>query len=83
MTKDNIPKWFNGTIYKEGDVVTNPFSGETYKLTGLELSIYDFIMGSQMMFEMGMIDEQKVRDFEKGLDWFRKNNPKAYMVLLD
>ena len=46
--KTNLPKWFNGTIYDKGDTVTNPFSGEEYKLTNLELSMYDFIIGSQM-----------------------------------
>ena len=30
-----------------------------------------------------MTTPQNVRDFQKGLDWFRKNNPKAYMALLD
>jgi len=24
-----------------------------------------------------------IKDFQKGLDWFRKNNSQAYMVLLD
>jgi len=30
-----------------------------------------------------MNDESILKDFHKGLDWFRKNNPKAYMILLD
>ena len=33
------PNWFKGMIYESGDTVTNPFSGETYELTSLELSI--------------------------------------------
>ena len=45
-----LPKWFKGTIYDKGDTVTNPFSGEEYKLTNLELSMYDFIQGAQLMF---------------------------------
>ena len=44
------PKWFQGQIYSEGGEVRNPFSGETYELNGLELSLYDFIIGSQMVF---------------------------------
>ena len=44
------PKWFKGQIYSEGGEVRNPFSGETYELNGLELSLYDFIIGSQMVF---------------------------------
>jgi len=85
MSKLTTPKWFNGTVYTEGDTVTNPFSGETYELTGLELSIYDFIMGSQYVFEVApkSVKPQQVNDFHKALDWFRKHNVKAYMVLLD
>ncbi len=48
--KTQLPKWFNGTTYDKGDTVTNPFSGEEYKLTNLELSMYDFIQGAQLMF---------------------------------
>lgn len=73
--KTQLPKWFNGTIYDKGETVTNPFSGDTYELNNLELSMYDLIMGSQMV--------QKYDLTRKGLDWFRKSNPKAYQVLLD
>ena len=86
--KTNLPKWFNGTTYDKGDTVTNPFSGEEYKLTNLELSMYDFIMGATMTLEMagGVFNPNSVaiqKDLRKGLDWFRTNNGKAYMVLLD
>ena len=87
MSKQNtkLPKWFKGQLYDKGDIVTNPFSGEEYELNNVELSMYDFIIGSQMVFEMAprTVTEQKVKDFQKGLDWFRKNNAEAYMVLLD
>jgi len=87
MKKQNtkLPKWFKGQLYDEGDTVKNPFSGEEYELNNVELSMYDFIIGSQMVFEMApqTVTEQKVKDFQKGLDWFRKNNTDAYMVLLD
>ena len=43
--------------------------------------MYDFIMGSTIMCEMGMT--YVVPDLRKGLDWFRMNNAEAYMVLLD
>jgi hypothetical protein len=83
-----LPKWFKGTIYEEGETVTNPFSGDEYKLTGLELSMYDFIMGSQYVIELsGGVFNSKTFDqqalMRKGLDWFRRHNGKAYMVLLD
>ena len=83
--EQKIPKWFKGMIYDKGEEVVNPFSGESYKLNGLELSIYDFIMGSQRVFEIApkTITQKQVNDFHKALSWFRKNNVDAYMVLLD
>ena len=93
MTKikeQKVPKWFEGEIYEEGSVVQNRFSGEEYKLNALELSIYDMIMGAQMWIEMryngDMLDPRTANiqnDMRKGLDWFKSNNAKAYMVLLD
>ena len=77
------PKWFKGEIYSEGGEVRNPFSGETYELNGLELSLYDFIIGSQMVFSQFEATKKQITDFEKALRWFRVNNPEAYMVLLD
>jgi hypothetical protein len=48
------------------------------------LSIYDFIMGCNQMWAMGMEPKKEtVNDFEKALTWFRTNNTKAYMALLD
>jgi hypothetical protein len=83
MKKNKLPKWFNGVLYNTGDKVTNPFSQESIKLSAEELSMYDFIMGAQMLFDMGMNDESILKDLHKGLDWFREHNSKAYMVLLD
>ena len=45
--KTQLPKWFDGTVYDKGDTVTNPFSGETYELNNLELSMYDFVWDVQ------------------------------------
>lgn len=83
--KQEIPKWFNGTVYDEGDEVTNPFSGQTYSLNNIELSMYDFVMGATMASELGMstTNNDIVNDLRKGLSWFRSNNAEAYMVLLD
>jgi hypothetical protein len=84
MTKVELPKWFNGHVYDEGDTVTNPFSGQSYELTAEELSIYDFVIGASNLMEMGLLNSNKVlTDMRRGLDWFRKNNPEAYYVLLD
>jgi len=85
-TKEQVvPKWFKGMIYDQGEEVTNSFSGERYALNGLELSIYDFIMGSQYVFEMApkAVTEKQISDFQKALTWFRTHNSEAYMILLD
>ena len=79
-TTTSKPDWFDGAWYTEGDKVTNPFSGESYELDGAELSMYDFIMGAQMF---GNMSDKMIDDVQKALSWFRKHNPKAYMVLLD
>ena len=50
----------------------------------IELSMYDFVIGSTIVLEMaGGYKHTDVNELRKGLDWFRKTNPKAYMVLLD
>ena len=76
-----LPSWFNGELYEEGGFVKNRFSGEEHELNNVELSMYDFIMGATMVAEMGL--DTDITNLRKGLDWFRENNPEAYMVLLD
>ena len=78
-----LPKWFTGMLYTSGNTVTNPFSGESYVLTPAELSMYDFIMGAQLMMERGAYGPKIVNEFRKAITWFQKANPQAYMVLLD
>ena len=83
--EQTLPKWFKGMVYREGAEVRNPFSGESYKLTGVELSLYDFIIGCQMVFDSvpNSMTSKRIDEFQKALMWFRKNNPEAYYVLLD
>ena len=83
-TKQELPSWFNGELYGEGGTVKNRFSGEEYELNNVELSMYDFVIGASVTAEMGIFNSpHHIQELRKGLDWFRKNNPKAYMVLLD
>jgi hypothetical protein len=35
------------------------------------------------MYEMGFYAPKTIDDMRKGINWFRKNNPNAYMILLD
>tara|TARA_B110000003_G_C16283080_1_gene391792 strand:- start:39 stop:314 length:276 start_codon:yes stop_codon:yes gene_type:complete len=91
MNKQEKPKWFKGVWYNEGDTVANPFSGDKCKLTGPELSMYDFIKGAEFTIAMQSNDMTILHpdtinlqnDMRKGLDWFRTNNASAYMTLLD
>lgn len=75
LEKDKPP--FKGAIqiYSEGATVQNRFGGDSVELNALELSIYDTIMGCELG---GNIEEMR-----RGIDWFMKFNPKAYMILLD
>jgi len=83
MSKQTPPKWFTGELYEEGATVQNRFSGEEYELNNVELSMYDFVMGASIMIEMGMSNPSIIKDLRKGLDWFKENNSKAYLTLLD
>ena len=82
-TKQELPKWFNGTVYEEGETVANRFTGEEIELNNIELSMYDFVMGVTMVIEMGKYNDKLLSMHRKGLQWYRVNNPTAYMVLLD
>ena len=81
--KQELPKWFNGEVYKDGATVQNRFSGEEYELNNVELSMYDFVIGASTMAEMGMHHDSMITDLRKGLDWFKEYNAEAYMILLD
>ena len=81
--KQTLPEWFNGELYEEGGMVRNRFSGDEMELTAEELSMYDFVMGATMMMEMGGTQAVMGKDLKMGFDWFRENNAKAYMALLD
>jgi len=84
MVKETkLPEWFQGQVYDEGAEVTNRFGGDSCYLNAEELSMYDFVIGASNMYEIGMHHDKLVIELRKGLDWFRKNNAKAYMILLD
>ena len=79
-----LPKWFDGDVYTEGGTVENIFTGEPAELNANELSMYDIIMGLTMVLERaGFRSEKLMKDHRRGLDWFRRANASAYMVLLD
>ena len=55
--------------------VTNPFSGDSIELTPEEVAVYDLTKGAEMFGQYDIV--------RAGIEWFRKYNAKAYMVLLD
>ena len=66
----------------------NRFTGESIRLTEKEAKIHDGIFLAEVMATL----EDKTKGYgaskhwdimREHLDWFRKNNAKAYMVLLD
>ena len=85
--ESKLPKWFDGTKYEQGNIVANPFSGEEVYLNRDELSMYDFLKSAEytlmMMSEQNKTNDKLVNDFDKGRDWFIKNNINAYMIILD
>jgi len=81
-----LPKWFldgGGQIYPNGESVENVFSGESIELNNLELSMYDYIKGCEVLMYSGDGGNKMINRFNKACNWFRKTNPEAYMVLLD
>lgn len=90
--EQKVPQWFKDKyeLYEKGAVVGNPYSGQDYELNALELSIYDIIIGAQatidFVFDGDLFNPNTAplqREMAKGLTWFRRYNPEAYMVLLD
>ena len=85
-----LPKWFDGIVYKEGDIVSNPFTGNQAILTPNELAMYDFIKGAEYTISVTYNDDildptvaRLANEMRKALDWFRKANARAYLILLD
>jgi len=66
--EQTLPKWFKGLLYTNGETVTNKFSGAEAYLTGVELSMYDFIMGTQFIMEMAphTVTQRRSTTFKKG-----------------
>ncbi len=92
MAEEKLSDWFEGELYTEGANVQNRFTGEEITLNAEELSVYDFIMGSEMFLEMKLEGDDKLessdikflrKNMRKGLKWFQSTNPKAYKILLE
>jgi len=83
-----LPKWFDGWVGYNYETIENPFTGRSYECNPNEVAMYDLIMGIQITIDKsGGLLNPRTRDLQiklrDGLDWFRKNNAEAYMILLD
>ena len=75
--------------------VENPYSGAKYTLDPIEEAVYSCIKGAEILaysnVQMISLKEDGVKNMSEkmwdtvnvGADWFRTNNPEAYMTLLD
>ena len=66
----------------------NRFNGESVMLTKQEAKIHDELFMCELMATLedktlGTGASKHWQTMRKHIDWFIKNNPKAYMVLLD
>ena len=67
---------FDCQIYPEKSVeVKNRFSGEKTTMPGFAASVYDVIIGAEMIQDYDTV--------RLGLDWFKKYFAEQYMVVLD
>ena len=85
--KEGMPEWFKGEVYPEGGEIKNRFTGESCIVDAEEMSMYDFIMGCEMIIGVkGGFGSPDTAEFQnnmaKGVSWFRQRNPKAYTILL-
>ena len=74
----SLPDWFNGKLFKEVGLVTNPISGESYELNAEELSMYHFII----KLENTRLSKKNSERLCNALIWFVANNANAYNALL-
>jgi hypothetical protein len=78
MNNQKLPEWFDGTIYNEGDTLINPETNEELEISNVELSIHDFVMGSEMIIEMmgNKSPKDLIKYRDEGLKWLKNSNPK-------
>lgn len=76
--KKQLPDWFDGTTYDEGDTLVNPETNEELEINNAELSMHDFVMGSEMIIEMmgNKSPKNLIKYRDEGLKWLESTNPK-------
>lgn len=80
---------FELEIYEEGSTVMNKLSKQSCELNAEQLSVYDYIIGAEILFNKFYYNGNKkdyqicFDNFNKGREWFRNNYLKEYIILLD
>mgnify|MGYP006162570059 FL=1 len=74
-----IPKPFDQAYMGDNPTkeltIQNPYSNDSAVLPAFAVAIYDTIKGAELTEDYDIVS--------KGLDWFKKNFAREYMVLLD
>ena len=73
--KKKRPLPFPCIVLEHSEEITNKFSGEKVMLPPDAVAVYDTIKGAELVGNS--------EHLRKGIDWFIKNEPDAYMKLLD
>jgi len=82
--KKQLPDWFDGEVYDEGDEISIPYTGELCLLDAAELSMYDLVKGAELVLQMGVAtDVDGCHDIiQNGKAWFKTKNLDAFIKLL-
>ncbi len=89
--RSQVPDWFMGPFYLEGNEITNDESNDIIKLNPLERSIYQLITANIKLSE-GLSNSDKkiqtnpfflemIEKVELGKEWFKQNNITTYKKL--
>jgi len=72
-SKRKLP--FPCIVLEHSEEIKNPFSGESVELPPDAVAVYDTIKGAELIGNYSHL--------RKGIAWFQKHEPDAYMKLLD
>lgn len=62
--------------------VTNPYSGKKRLLNPIQVALYDFIIGAEVILNM-RYNQELNKKFSRAKIYFRNKWPNEYMTLLD
>ena len=77
-----LPNWFQGNLYSTGDKVRNQLTGDSFWLTNVELSLYDYYQGLKYLMDVRGYDPEFAADVVKLERWFLQNNKNAHQALI-